>query len=90
MRLRTVAVVGSETSALAGQLADGVGLDWTVNLQLDGRELPQHRALIDALPAKVVIDHTGKFLEPVTPDHAAFRVPSSWRWATSWELNCDL
>jgi len=52
-------------------------LGWTVNLQLDGRELPQHRAQIDALPAKVVIDHTGKFLEPVAPDHAAFRALQS-------------
>jgi D-galactarolactone isomerase len=48
-------------------------LGWTVNLQLDGRDLPQVRALIDGLPGKVVIDHTGKFLEPVAPQHAAFR-----------------
>ena len=48
-------------------------LGWTVNLQLDGRELPVYRALIDALPGKVVIDHTGKFLEPVAPQHTAFR-----------------
>jgi D-galactarolactone isomerase len=48
-------------------------LGWTVNLQLDGRDLPQYRTLIDALPGKVVIDHTGKFLEPVAPEHASFR-----------------
>jgi D-galactarolactone isomerase len=48
-------------------------LGWTLNLQLDGRDLPQVRALIDDLPGKVVIDHTGKFLEPVAPQHAAFR-----------------
>jgi D-galactarolactone isomerase len=54
-----------------------VTLDWTVNLQLYGRELPQYRALIDSLPAKVVIDHIGKFLEPVAPDHAAFRALQS-------------
>jgi D-galactarolactone isomerase len=47
-------------------------LGWTVNLQLDGRDLPQVRELIDSLPGKVVIDHTGKFLEPVAPQHASF------------------
>jgi D-galactarolactone isomerase len=48
-------------------------LGWHINLQLDGRDLPQHAALIDRLPCPVVIDHTGKFLEPVAPDAAAFK-----------------
>jgi D-galactarolactone isomerase len=48
-------------------------LGWNINLQLDGRELPQRRALIDSLPGKLVIDHTGKFLEPVAPQHEAFK-----------------
>jgi D-galactarolactone isomerase len=48
-------------------------LGWNINLQLDGRELPQHWALIDSLPSKVVIDHTGKFLEPVSVHDPAFR-----------------
>ena len=47
-------------------------LGWNINLQLDGRDLPQRKALIDRLPCKVVIDHNGKFLEPVAPDHPAF------------------
>lgn len=47
-------------------------LGWTVNLQLDGRDLPQRRTVIDGLPCKVVIDHNAKFLEPVAPDHPAF------------------
>ena len=46
---------------------------WHANIQLDGRELPQFEAQIKRLPGKFVIDHTGKFLEPVAPDHAAFR-----------------
>ena len=46
---------------------------WAVNLQLDGRELPQRKALIASLPGKVVIDHTGKFLEPVPPSDPAFK-----------------
>lgn len=48
-------------------------LGWNINLQLDGRELPQRRALIDSLPGKLVIDHTGKFLEPVPPTDPAFQ-----------------
>ena len=46
---------------------------WHANIQLDGRELPKYEAQIKRLPGKFVIDHTGKFLEPVSPDHPAFR-----------------
>jgi D-galactarolactone isomerase len=46
---------------------------WHANIQLDGRELPKYEAQIKRLPGKFVIDHTGKFLEPVKPDHPAFR-----------------
>ncbi len=48
-------------------------LGWHINLQLDGRELPQHRDRIDRVPGKLVIDHTGKFIVPVTPQDAAFK-----------------
>jgi D-galactarolactone isomerase len=46
---------------------------WHANLQLDGRELPQWEDTIRRLPGKFVIDHIGKFLEPVAPEHAAFK-----------------
>jgi len=46
---------------------------WHANLQLDGRELPKFEAQIKRLPGKFVIDHTGKFLEPVGVDHDAFK-----------------
>jgi len=46
---------------------------WHANLQLDGRELPKFEAQIRRLPARFVIDHTGKFLEPVTPEHESFK-----------------
>jgi D-galactarolactone isomerase len=46
---------------------------WHPNIQLDGRELPKYEAQIKRLPGKFVIDHTGKFLEPVPLDHPAFR-----------------
>jgi D-galactarolactone isomerase len=45
---------------------------WHANIQLDGRELPKYEAQIKRLPGKFVVDHTGKFLEPVAPEHAAF------------------
>ena len=48
-------------------------LGWTINLQLDGRELPLHRNVIDRVPGKLVIDHTGKFMVPVTTDDVAFK-----------------
>jgi D-galactarolactone isomerase len=47
---------------------------WHANLQLDGRDLPKYEAQIRELPGKFVIDHNGKFLEPVSPDHEAFKI----------------
>jgi D-galactarolactone isomerase len=46
---------------------------WHANIQLDGRELPKHESQIKRLPGKFVIDHTGKFLEPVKPDSEPFK-----------------
>jgi D-galactarolactone isomerase len=45
---------------------------WFANIQLDGRELPEHEARIARLQGRFVIDHTGKYLEPVALDHPAF------------------
>ena len=49
------------------------GHGWHVQLQLDGREIEAHMPTLRRLPCDLVIDHTGKFLEPVAPDHPAFR-----------------
>jgi D-galactarolactone isomerase len=46
---------------------------WIAIIQLDGRTLPEHEAQIARLPGRFTIDHTGKFLEPVSPDHPAFK-----------------
>ena len=46
---------------------------WHANIQLDGRELPRYEAQIKRLPGKFVIDHNGKYLEPVAPDHESFK-----------------
>ena len=49
------------------------GVGWHVQLQLDGRELPEREAQIRGWPGTIVIDHVGKFLEPVPLDQPAFR-----------------
>ena len=46
---------------------------WFATIQLDGRELPQWEQTIRKLPGRFVIDHIGKFLEPVPPGHEAFK-----------------
>ncbi len=46
---------------------------WHANIQLDGRDLPKYEAQIRKLPGKFVIDHTGKFLEPVAAESKEFR-----------------
>ena len=48
-------------------------LGWHANIQLDGRELPKHEAQIKRLAGPFVIDHTGKFLDPVGTEHEAFK-----------------
>ena len=46
---------------------------WHVQLQLDGRQLPDRIALLRRLPGNLQIDHTGKFIEPVSTGDPAFR-----------------
>lgn len=48
-------------------------LGWHIDLQLDGRDLPLHEEMLRRLPGDLVIDHNGKFLEPVQPSHAGFQ-----------------
>lgn len=56
-------------------LARRIGpLGWHAQVQLDGRTLPERVALLKSLPCTLVIDHTGKFLEPVATDDPAFRL----------------
>jgi D-galactarolactone isomerase len=45
---------------------------WHAQLQFDGREFLQHEAAVRRLPGTLVVDHVGKFLEPVPADHPAF------------------
>lgn len=62
-------VTWDSIEAMAARVAK---MGWAINLQLDGRDFPHRKAVIDRLPCKVVIDHTGKFLESVKPDDPAF------------------
>lgn len=48
-------------------------LGWLIQLQMDGRLLPEREQQFRRLPCPLLIDHIGKFLEPVTADHPAFR-----------------
>ena len=59
-----------DVPAIAARVAS---LGWHVQVQADGRDLPQYDALLRALPTDVVIDHNGKFMEPVPPEHPAFQ-----------------
>lgn len=47
---------------------------WHIQLQLNGRELPEHEAMLQRLPGTLVVDHVGRFTQPVEPDHEAFQV----------------
>jgi D-galactarolactone isomerase len=47
---------------------------WHIQLQLNGRELPEREAMLRRLPGTLVVDHVGRFTQPVTPDHQAFQV----------------
>ena len=63
-------IAASDIPALASQIRP---FGWHVQLQLDGRSLPEHEAMLLSLPVPVVIDHNGKFIEPVAVGHPAFR-----------------
>ena len=55
---------------MAARLANA---EWMVNLQLDGRTIPEHEEVLKRLPCRLVLDHNGKFLEPVAPAHPSFQ-----------------
>ena len=45
---------------------------WHIQLQLDGRTLPDHLDVLRSLPTPLVIDHVGRFMPPVPVGHEAF------------------
>ncbi|HEV2676263.1 MAG TPA: amidohydrolase family protein [Aliidongia sp.] len=55
---------------VAARIAD---FGWHIQLQMDGRLLADREAMVKRLPCPVVIDHVGKFLEPVPVGHPGFQ-----------------
>lgn len=73
--LRTMNLYGGMLRLdVAEQMANRIApFGWSILLQLNGRELPEHEAMIRRLPCKVIIDHVGKFIDPVPVDHPSFQ-----------------
>jgi D-galactarolactone isomerase len=46
---------------------------WHLNVQMDGRLLPERALLLRSLPGNLIIDHVGMFVDPVAPGHPGFR-----------------
>ena len=46
---------------------------WHVQLQCNGRDLPDRAALLKRLPGRMSIDHIGRFMDPVEVTHPAFK-----------------
>ena len=82
-RLTAAGIVGARFLMLPGGAIGWDQLDriaarvnehgWHVQLQMDGRLLPDREAQILRWPGTVVIDHVGKFLVPVAPDRPGVR-----------------
>jgi D-galactarolactone isomerase len=61
-------------SALEATAARIAALGWHIDLQLVGRDLPAHEAVLRRLPCRLVVDHVGRFLGPVTAESDSVRV----------------
>jgi D-galactarolactone isomerase len=47
---------------------------WHIQLQCNGRILPEREALLRRLPGTIVVDHVGRFMDPVPTGDPAFKV----------------
>ncbi len=63
----------SKWDVLDATLARIEPLGWHPIIQFDGREFESHEAHLRTIKGNYIIDHTGKFLEPVAPDSTAMR-----------------
>ncbi|UWR16429.1 amidohydrolase [Sulfitobacter sp. M368] len=59
-------------------------LGWHIEIQVNGRELPDLVSTLCALPCDVVIAHIGRFLPPVKVTHHAFRTLLTLVDAGAW------
>ena len=46
---------------------------WHVQLQMNGRDFPQREAVLRRLPCDLVVDHVGRFMNPVPTSDSSFR-----------------
>jgi D-galactarolactone isomerase len=46
---------------------------WHAQVQMNGRLFPEREAVLRRLPCDVVIDHVGRFMDPVPVEHPAFK-----------------
>lgn len=46
---------------------------WHIQLQMNGRDFPDRLDLLKRLPGTLVVDHVGRYMPPVEPDHPAFK-----------------
>lgn len=63
----------SKWDALDETVARIAPLGWHPIIQFDGREFEQREAQLRTIKGNYIIDHTGKFLEPVAPDSAPMK-----------------
>lgn len=59
-------------------------LGWHIEIQVNGRELPDLVPTLCALPCEVVIAHIGRFLPPVKTTHRAFKALLTLVDAGAW------
>lgn len=75
------AVPWDELEPVAEAIAE---FGWHVQLQLNGRELADRLDRLLALPIEIVVDHVGRFMPPVAPDHESFRALLTLVRAKGW------
>lgn len=46
---------------------------WHTQIQLNGHDFPKHEAVLKRLPGTIVVDHVGRFHDPVPVDHQSFK-----------------
>lgn len=59
---------------MLGEMAARIAaFGWHIQFQMDGRYFEEREDLLKRLPGTLVIEHIGKFLEPVPPGHPGFQ-----------------
>lgn len=84
--INRMSVKGVRGARIMNILKGAVGLDellevnarvhpfgWSLIVQFDGRDMIQHVPQLEKIQGDYVIDHTGKFLKPVSVDSPAFQ-----------------